>query len=93
MKKISSIILTIVLILSIVSPLAVYANTDTAQDSVPLLQEGEISASFSADYSISDTTLASVQEVIYDGLINVKSYFSISSYKVPVSDFLLIYSN
>lgn len=58
MKKISSIILTLVLVISIAAPLAVYANTDIAQEDVPLLQEGEVIDTFSSKYSISDSTLA-----------------------------------
>lgn len=81
------------LLISVFAPLAVYANTDIVQDNVPLLQEGEVIDTFSPKYSISDSTLATAQDIIYDGLINVKSYFNLSSYKIPVSEFLLIYSN
>ena len=93
MKKISCIILSLILLISVFAPLAVYANTDLAQDNVPLLQEGEVIDTFSPKYSISDSTLATAQDIIYDGLINVKSYFDLSSYKIPIPEFLLIYSN
>ena len=93
MKKISCIILSLILLISVFAPLSVYANTDIAQDNVPLLQEGEVIDTFSPKYSISDSTLATAQDIIYDGLINVKSYFDLSSYKIPVPEFLLIYSN
>lgn len=81
------------LLISVFAPLAVYANTDIAQDNVPLLQEGEVIDTFSPKYSISDSTLATAQDIIYNGLINVKSYFDLSSYKIPIPEFLLIYSN
>ena len=93
MKKISCIILSLMLLISVFAPLAVYANTDIAQDNVPLLQEGEVVDTFSPKYSISDSTLATAQDIIYNGLINVKSYFDLSSYKIPIPEFLLIYSN
>lgn len=95
MKKHLCIFISILVVFAIAFPIAVYANVQYSETTVDLLQEGDLpdtDIAFSSS-SLDSETLSSVQNDIYQNLMNSKNNFYIAEYSVPTSEFALIYSN
>lgn len=97
MKRLISIILSFLFLLTATMPLYAYASVKTDYSKVSLLQEGSFddaqTVAESSQLSSSYSNLSAVKDFIYNSLSNVKTDFDISSYKIQRADFPLIYSN
>lgn len=100
MKKLHKILamLTAVLIMATCSQLVVYANINTSSDKASLLQEGQFDIEQSnLNYSNSAMfgllAVDSVQDYIYEELLNCSSKINIYRYMINVSDLVNIYSD
>ena len=97
MKRLISIILSFLFLLTATMPLYAYASVKTDYSKVSLLQEGSFDDSQtvaeSSQLSSSYSNLSAVKDFIYNSLSNVKTNFDIRSYKIQRADFPLIYAN
>lgn len=97
MKRLISIILSFLFLLTATMPLYAYASVKTDYSKVSLLQEGSFddaqTVAESSQLSSSYSNLSAVKDFIYNSLSNVKTNFDIRSYKIQRADFPLIYAN
>lgn len=97
MKRLISITLSFLLLLTATTPLYAYASVKTDDCTVSLLQEGNFdeceTIEETSQLSTAYSNLFEAQDFIYTSLSNVKSNFSIGSYKIDKDDFALIYAN
>lgn len=95
LKKLWCLVLSLIMIVGITSPIAVYARTNLYQTHANLIQEGDYScADISAQsISVDKNTLSEAENTIYQNLMKCESYINIAKYQIPTSEFNIIYSN
>lgn len=95
LKKLWCLVLSLIMIVGITSPIAVYARTKSYQTHANLIQEGDYSCADISAQSISvDTnTLNEAENTIYQSLMECETFFNVAKYQIPLSEFNIIYSN
>ena len=95
LKKLWCLVLSLIMIVGITSPIAVYARTKSYQTHANLIQEGDYSCADISAQSISvDTnTLSEAENTIYQSLMECETFFNVAKYQIPLSEFNIIYSN
>lgn len=95
MKKLGSILLSIIMFVTICTPLVLLANTRYDEDEVSLLQEGDFGI-FDYDVStlsLNDSQLNNLKNYIYTSLKSNLSRLSVSTYRITNDEFQMVYAN
>lgn len=95
MKKLTSLFVSIIMMFTVLSPGFAYANTIYESAQINLLQAGSYDIQeYSVDnLSIPSYQAESVEQIIYDSLLNFESSIRIYKYKLNLNDMLTIYTN
>ena len=93
MKRITAILCSAIILITVFTPFSVFAFSKTDDAEVELLQAGSFSISdYSAQtLSVTAKTASTVESFIYENLYSHQESFSVQSYGITVSDFQSIF--
>lgn len=99
LKKIICLVLSLVVIITVSFPIAVYGNVKSYNSKAHLIQEGDYSYADTSVNSVSldSNTVTEIENLIYKNLIECNNSFNIAKFEFSLEQFLvefpIIYSN
>lgn len=94
MKKLLSLFFCIIAMCSVLLPFYSFANTKFDEGKADLLQEDVFVSYYSpSTLSLNEDTLNSLKKTIYNSLVSYSSKIYVSTYRIAIDEFQIIYAN